>query len=270
MSDTALGRPPKMKIGYTVVDFASHGDVLTAVSTRLMAGAGRPLGIASVNLDHLHHFARNSGNSLTGRSVNWLMLADGAPIAMCGRRLSGRHWPRLTGADLLPDVLTLSAEHGASVGFLGGFEEMHRSLQDVLSNRWPELGGAQMWAPARDTITDPVLAGHLAQEVADAKVDVLVVGLGKPLQELWIEQFGHDSEAKVILAFGASADFLAGRVQRAPEVMQNLGGEWLFRLVKEPRRLARRYLVEAPAQLKLLRSARLVDSEFNQDESEIS
>jgi N-acetylglucosaminyldiphosphoundecaprenol N-acetyl-beta-D-mannosaminyltransferase len=77
-------------------------------------------------------------------------------------------------------------------------------------------------------------------------VTILVVCLGKPRQEEWIAEHGYASGAKVCLAFGAAVDFLAGRVSRAPQWMANYGFEWAWGLVREPRRLDRRYLLQGP------------------------
>lgn len=250
----------EMRIGESFVSYATQDSVLASVGGRLddTSESARPVAIGSVNLDHLHHFAADTGNVLTGDAVDWVMLADGAPIAVRGRLLSGEPWPRLTGADLLPAILEVAAQRSSSVGFLGGTQEMHRSLEGVVTARWPALRAVHMWAPPRADLTDPARAAALAEDVGRFDVDLLVVGLGKPRQEMWIDTYGALTKSKVLLAFGASADFLAGRIDRAPELMQRVGAEWFYRLMLEPRRLAHRYLVEAPQQLKALRAAQLV------------
>lgn len=100
-------------------------------------------------------------------------------------------------------------------------------------------------------------ACRLAERVREADVDLLIVGLGKPRQELWIDRYGAASGARVLLAFGAAADFLSGTVKRAPKQFQDLGLEWLYRLGTEPRRLAHRYLVDGPSAWMTLRHAYL-------------
>jgi exopolysaccharide biosynthesis WecB/TagA/CpsF family protein len=123
---------------------------------------------------------------------------------------------------------------------------MHERLTTVLSQTQPDLKVAGMWAPTRAELADPATAATLVGTVRAAGVDLLVVGLGKPRQERWIQRHAADSGARVLLAFGAAADFLAGEVSRAPGWMQRSGTEWLYRLVKEPRRLGRRYCVQGP------------------------
>ncbi len=84
-------------------------------------------------------------------------------------------------------------------------------------------------------------------------MNVLVVCLGKPRQEHWIEQYGPLTGAQVLLAFGAVVDFLSGRIRRAPRWVADHGFEWAWRLGLEPRRLARRYLVRGPVEYLALR-----------------
>lgn len=243
-----------MSIGSVTVDFATQDAVLGQISDALSGMPNRQLAVGSVNLDHLHHF-RTRTDTVGEPPVNWLWLADGIPICLRGRLLTGCAWPRLTGADLLPEVLGVAERHRARVGWFGGSPAMHDDLGGVIAQRWPNLDAHEFWAPERADLADADLADGAAREVAAAQVDVLVVALGKPRQELWIEQYGPQTRASVLLAFGAAADFLAGRVTRAPGWMRQSGAEWLFRLSREPRRLSRRYLVQAPVELKPLLQA---------------
>lgn len=211
------------------------------------------LAIGSINLDHLHHFGEGRiplPNAPEETGVDWIMLADGAPVAGRAARVAGMAWPRLTGADLLPDILRLCEHERARVGFLGGTPATHERLAAVLQQRYPALPPAFFWAPAREVVDSTGGSQALADEIANAGVDVLNVALGKPRQELWIQTYGDATGAKVLMAFGASADFLAGNKSRAPQWVQECGMEWAFRLACEPRRLARRYLVQGPPALR--------------------
>ncbi|MCX5041710.1 WecB/TagA/CpsF family glycosyltransferase [Aldersonia sp. NBC_00410] len=222
---------------------------------------GRLLAVGSANLDHLHHFARRSPTRephvIGAGDVDWVLLADGAPIVRRARKLTGVHWPRLTGADLLAPILAIAEQQGSSVGFLGGRADVHEALAEQLGQRFPGLTDVRFWAPERAELEDPERAATLAAAVRGAGVELLVVGLGKPRQELWIDRYGTASGARVALAFGAAADFLAGAASRAPKPMQDLGIEWLYRLAMEPRRMANRYLVQGPPAWLVARRARL-------------
>lgn len=242
-----------MLVSGAAVERLTAEQTLARVRPRTIEGA-EPLGIGSVNLDHLHHF-RDQPSSES--PVRWLWLADGAPIARRGARLARVRWPRVTGADLLPQVVALCAARGWRLGILGGTTDMHERFAEVMAREHPTLSVAGYWAPEREQIEDTDESAALADAVHAAGVDVLVVGLGKPRQELWIDRWGGRTGAGTFLAFGAAADFIAGGVRRAPDSVQHLGLEWLFRLAMEPRRLARRYLIQGPPAFARLQRARL-------------
>ncbi|MCX2750283.1 WecB/TagA/CpsF family glycosyltransferase [Arthrobacter sp. MI7-26] len=224
-------------------------DAVRATIARATESRARPLGVISANLDHVHHFGQGGrweGSLDSGTDVEWLTLVDGAPLRAQARRLTGRDWPRLAGSDLIGPLLDNAAVNGCRVGFLGGTTQTQEMLRNKLAKERPELLVVGWWSPDRQTLADATSSGNLADEVAEAGVDILVVGLGKPRQELWIAQHGARSGAKVLLAFGAVVDFLAGRVRRSPGWASQCGLEWAWRLALEPRRLARRYLVDGP------------------------
>ncbi|MEW1823708.1 WecB/TagA/CpsF family glycosyltransferase [Arthrobacter sp. NPDC080031] len=238
-------------------DDAVHATIARAIDKR-----ARPLGVISANLDHIHHFGRGGrweGSLDFAADVEWLTLIDGAPLRAQARRITGRVWPRLAGSDLIGPLLDHAAVNGCRVGFLGGSAETQELLRNKLAWERPDLEVVGWWCPDRQTLADATSSGNLADEVAEAGVDILVVGLGKPRQELWIAQHGARSGAKVLLAFGAVVDFLAGHIRRAPDWASRSGLEWAWRLALEPRRLARRYLVDGPeAYLWLRRRSRRI------------
>lgn len=213
-----------------------------------------PLAVISANLDHIAHFgtegrwfdtldlSRDDGPSNT----QWLTLVDGAPLAAEAERLTGRSWPRLAGSDLIGPLLDQAEADGTTVGFLGGSALIQRLLSRTLTRTRPDLVIAGMWSPDRAVLADPAASRDLAQSIREAQVQLLVVGLGKPRQELWIAEYGQLTGANVLLAFGAVVDFLAGGIKRAPRWASSRGLEWAWRLALEPRRLARRYLIDDP------------------------
>lgn len=237
------------------VDLLSEVDALAAIHARFGSGLA-PLGVASINLDHIHHFGPHGAwLGALGRSIDWLNLIDGAPVAKQAQRLTGEAWPRLAGSDLIGPILDMAERDGIRVGFLGGSEQTQQLLLEALARDRPVLTIAGTWSPSRAQVTDPEASAALAAEVRTSGTQLLVVGLGKPRQELWIEAHGQETGAEVLLAFGAVVDFLAGRVKRAPAWVVNPGFEWAWRLLLEPRRLARRYLVQGPPAYLELRSA---------------
>jgi N-acetylglucosaminyldiphosphoundecaprenol N-acetyl-beta-D-mannosaminyltransferase len=238
----------------TALDIVGRLDVLEEVARRL-SSTGRPLVLASSNLDHLTHFGVGGSfpdPALATGDADWLVTADGMPLVWWARRRTRGHVNQLAGSDLLPQILEAAETIGASVGFIGGWPEHHDRLTLALSRRFPDLRVAGCWAPSRDDLRQEKLQVDLAREIASQGVQLLVVGLGKPRQEVWLSQFIGETESRVALAFGAASEFLAGSTPRAPEQLRRVGLEWLYRLVREPRRLWRRYLLEGPRALSRL------------------
>lgn len=237
-----------IRLGGQRIDLLEHAHVVKAVGDAL-DGTRRPLRLASANLDHVYRFDGEADLFETDDDGQWLVLLDGMPLVWTTRRRTGRRWAQLAGSDLLPDILGVCQERGARVAFVGGTDELRHRLPVALEQRWPELQVSGHWTPERAVIEDAAASEDLAAEIAEAGVDLLVVGLGKPRQERWMARHAGATGARVTAAFGASTEFIAGVQQRAPEALSRVGAEWAYRLYKEPRRLARRYLAEGPVAL---------------------
>ncbi|RRQ29114.1 glycosyltransferase [Rhodococcus sp. Eu-32] len=259
--DYRNGSTVRLVAGGTPVELCTFDEVVEAVTRRLADPGHVPLALGSVNLDHIHHF-RPMPHSVdhidTERDdLAWAFLADGAPIVNQAEKLTGRSWSRVTGSDLLPAIVDMASAEGRTVGILGGTSRMHERLRFVLRRSHPDLDVAGFWSPSAEELADPAQSSRIAAQISAAGIDILVVGLGKPRQEQWIDTYGLATGARLLLAFGAAADFLAGESQRAPRFFQENGLEWFYRLVTEPRRLSRRYLLEGPRALMQLRHAHI-------------
>lgn len=236
-------------LGGTTVDLRGRDQAVAEIISAAVHPRNNPLAVVSANLDHVMHFgvgSRWSGVLETAVSVDWLTLLDGAPLRAKATALTGEQWPRLAGSDLIHPLLDEAELNGLRVGFLGGTAQTHHLLKAQFARHRPRLKVSGWWAPERTSLVDPAVSEQLARDIALAGTDVLVVGLGKPRQELWIAQYGAMTGSSVLLAFGAVVDFLAGRIQRAPQIVADAGMEWAWRLALEPRRMAIRYLVQGP------------------------
>jgi exopolysaccharide biosynthesis WecB/TagA/CpsF family protein len=247
-----------VNLGGALVKLMGFQPAMELIIDRAVAGGLKPLGICSANLDHLRHFGAGSrwqGTLDQPAPVEWLTLLDGAPLVTEAARITGRAWPRLAGSDMVGPLLDEAERRGLRVGFLGGSGQAHELIRNRFALERPDLKVAGWWAPERPVLNDVDSSRRLAADIAGNAVDLLVVGLGKPRQELWIAEYGPLTGAKVLLAFGAVVDFLAGRIRRAPEWASTHGLEWAWRLMLEPRRLAKRYLVDGPGAYLRLRTS---------------
>ncbi|MGZ0711649.1 WecB/TagA/CpsF family glycosyltransferase (plasmid) [Coraliomargarita sp. W4R53] len=254
-SGGALADLRVLTIGGSIVHLCDERAARRVIAGAVRADDQPPLAVASINLDHIHHFP---DGKISGRSpdVRWLDLIDGSPIAHQAHRLSGLDFPRLAGSDIVNGILTDLAAAGLAVAVIGGSDEASEPLRQRLAKDWPGLRFAGHWTPPREVLNSTEGSLAICAEIKASGADVLLVCLGKPRQEKWIADYATDTGANVLLAFGAVVDFLAGRVTRAPRWVSKAGVEWMWRLMLEPRRLARRYLIEGPPAYVAVRRSR--------------
>ena len=173
-----------------------------------------------------------------------LVLADGMPLVWSSRLMGVPLKERVTGADLLPRLLHLSAAKRRKIFLLGASEDRSKSAARRIRKDFPDavICGrlSPPLAPLASMDSDAILG-----EIHACRPDILLVAFGNPKQEKWIAMHREQIQVPVCIGVGASIDFLSGEQARAPVWMQDSGLEWLFRLASEPRRLALRYLDNA-------------------------
>ncbi|MBI4367659.1 MAG: WecB/TagA/CpsF family glycosyltransferase [Deltaproteobacteria bacterium] len=198
---------------------------LTVVNANAVVMAGRdPAFAAAVRASHL-------------------VLCDSAPLQWFSR-LRGRALPaRLAGPDVCAVLCELAAEEGWRCFFLGATPEVLKRMTDRIRARYPGIAVAGTFAPPMRAVFSAEENAAMIAAINAARPDILWVGLTAPKQELWLHHHLPQLHCTIAAAVGAAFDFFAGTKHRAPRWLQRAGLEWFFRLCQEPRRLARRYLV---------------------------
>lgn len=166
---------------------------------------------------------------------------DGAPVAWMMRKLGFANQQRINGPDLMWKYCAEAAGRNESIYLYGGTEETLTILQAKLAATYPALRVAGAYSPPFRALTAEEDAA-VVERINTSGAGTVWVSLGCPKQELWMAAHRGRIHA-VMIGVGAAFDYHAGTIQRAPLWMQNAGLEWLHRLVSEPRRLWRRYLV---------------------------
>jgi len=172
-----------------------------------------------------------------------LVTPDGMPLVWGLSLLGVRGATRVYGPDLTPILCERAAAAGIPVGFYGSTPEVLADLTTNLARRCPDLQVGYTYSPPFRPQT-PDEDAVVRERIAQSGVRLLFVGLGTPKQELWMAANGD--VRTVMVGVGAAFDFIAGHKRQAPNLLQDLGLEWLFRLFNEPRRLWRRYLYRNP------------------------
>jgi N-acetylglucosaminyldiphosphoundecaprenol N-acetyl-beta-D-mannosaminyltransferase len=174
-----------------------------------------------------------------------LVTPDGMPLVWLSRLQGFHHVERVYGPDLMLALCERSAAKGYRHFFYGGAEGVPEQLASVLQKRFPGLQVAGTFSPPFRPLT-PDEDDRIVQMINAAAPDIVWVGLSTPKQERWMAGHRERLTAPVLIGVGAAFDFLTGRKPQAPRWMQRAGLEWLFRLLTEPRRLWRRYLINNP------------------------
>jgi exopolysaccharide biosynthesis WecB/TagA/CpsF family protein len=180
-----------------------------------------------------------------------LVVADGMPVVWASRLLGKGLKQRVTGSDLVPEVCRLASETGRTVFFLGGNPGVAEKAGENLAKLYPGLKVAGSYAPPLGFEKDPARDEETLRRVNEAKPDILLIALSAPKQEKWIHRHRDRLQFRLALSIGCGLDYQAGAARRAPGWMRRVGLEWLWRIVLEPKRLARRYLVEDMAFIRI-------------------
>jgi N-acetylglucosaminyldiphosphoundecaprenol N-acetyl-beta-D-mannosaminyltransferase len=173
----------------------------------------------------------------------FLVVPDGVPLIWAGRLLDRTLPERVNGTDLFEALCAGSAERHLRVFLLGGREGAAAAAAAVLMARHPALEISDVYSPPFGFERDAAECENVVARVNRARPDLLFVGLGAPKQEYWMFDNRDRLDVGVALGIGVSFEFVGGVVRRAPRWMQRAGLEWLFRLVMEPARLWKRYVV---------------------------
>ena len=199
----------------------------------------RPHQVVTANVDFVRLGHRNP---VFRKLVNGadLVLADGMPLVWASRR-SERPLPcRVTGVEMVLACSELAARRGYRVFLLGAAPGVADEVAAVLQARFPGLCIAGTYAPQIMDLTDHA---ETVEIIRKAQPDLLFVAFGAPKQDSWIDLYKERLGVPVCMGVGGSFDMLSGRLRRAPLWMQRRGLEWLYRLVQEPTRLWKRYLI---------------------------
>jgi N-acetylglucosaminyldiphosphoundecaprenol N-acetyl-beta-D-mannosaminyltransferase len=185
-----------------------------------------------------------------------ILLPDGMAIVAAVKLLSGRKIKKIAGADIHHHLLDELNRKGGSCFYLGSSENTLKKIALRLSMDFPNVTVGTFSPPYKPEFSD-VENQQMLRAVNAFKPDVLFVGMTAPKQEKWSYQHKAKLEAKIICSIGAVFDFYAGTVDRPNPFWISLGLEWFIRLLKEPKRMWKRYLYYGPVFIKMMVAAKI-------------
>ena len=168
-----------------------------------------------------------------------MLLADGQAVVWASRLLGKPLPERVAGIDLFEELLELAHRQQRGIYLLGAKPEVLAALQRKIGERWPGL----RIVGSHDGYFSDEQAVQIASEIQYSGADMLFLGMASPKKEIFLKRFQHQLNVPVLHGVGGSFDVLSGLTRRAPRAWQRLGLEWAYRLLQEPGRLWKRYLV---------------------------
>lgn len=233
----------RLRLGHVTVDPLTMAEAVDRIDALVDAGDGGY--VVTPNVDHVVLAEDDLAfrDAYAGASLS---LADGMPVVWASRLLSVRVPEKVSGSDLAEPLLVRAAARKRRVYLLGGGPGVAERAGSILEERYPGLTIVGTSAPTL-RLDEPRSAWDaIAEDVARTKPELVFVCLGAPKQERFMGATHRTLAPAVLLGLGATLDFIAGTVDRAPAWMSRNGLEWAYRLGREPTRMWRRYLVRDP------------------------
>ncbi len=203
--------------------------------------------VVTPNVDHIVKLEKSPAFKQAYEGAS-MVVADGRPVVWAANLLGMPLPETVPGSDLVPaifDHVSKTWNRELKVYLLGAAPGVAERAADKIHAHWPQVQVVGVYSPPMGFEKDSNECDAICERIASLDVELLVLGLGAPKQELWVYQFASHLPVKVALCVGATIDFLAGEKPRAPMWMRKFGLEWLHRMASEPRRLAGRYFHDA-------------------------
>lgn len=195
----------------------------------------------------IHHMAINAAKVVNAQYDQLLKAsiincdiinADGRAIVWASRILNRPLPERVTGIDLMQELVIMAAQNKYQIFFLGAMEEIVTKVVEIYTTKY----GKEIIAGYRNGYFNHEEEQSVAQQIANSNASILFVAMTSPKKEIFLNTYKNIVQVPFIMGVGGSFDVVAGFVKRAPKWMQDMGLEWFFRTIQEPRRMWKRYL----------------------------
>lgn len=203
----------------------------------------KPGYVVTPNVDHIVKLSQDEEFLKVYQEAD-LVLTDGTPLIWISKLLKRPIKEKISGSDLFPQICKLASENHYKVFLLGAAEGIGAAAAENMVKLYPGINIVGTYSPRFGFENNGEEINKIIRIVRAANPDILIVGLGAPKQEKFIYKYKEHFGVPVSLALGASIDFMAGNIKRAPKWVSQMGLEWFYRFLREPRRLFKRYFVD--------------------------
>ena len=182
-----------------------------------------------------------------------MVLVDGKPLVWISKLHKRPVKAKISGSDLVPELCKVAQKKKYTIFIIGGKDGIAEKAKANLEKKLPDIEIVGVYAPPFGFEKNQDELDRINAMISDVLPDLLIACFGCPKQEKWIYENIDKYDAKVTICAGATVDFLAGNVKRAPRWMSDHGLEWFYRLLQEPKRMFKRYLIDDVKILRLVR-----------------
>lgn len=231
----------RMKFMNTEVDNLTMDEALVEIDKLIQINKNAY--VVTPNVDHIVQLERGGELVEVYKNAD-LILTDGKPLIWISKWYGTPIKEKISGSDLFPLLCKMAAEKGYTMFFLGAAEGVAAKAAENLIKKYDGLDVVGTYSPPFGFEKDEAEMAKIEKMITKARPHILIVGLGCPKQELFILHNKDRLNVPISLGLGASLDFEAGNIKRAPKWMADHGLEWLYRITQDPKRLAKRYLVD--------------------------
>ena len=225
----------------TFVSNVTMAEAVQGVETLL--SSGKKSYVVAINVDVVTKIEKDAYLKEIADNAD-MVLVDGTPLVWISKWHKRPVKEKVSGSDLVPQLCATAAQKGYTLFILGGKDGVAAQAKEKLVETYPGIRVVGTYAPPLGFEKDPEKLAETNAIISSAAPDLLIACLGCPKQEKFIYENMEKYDARVSVCAGATVDFLAGNVKRAPAWMRNHGLEWLYRFFQEPRRLFKRYFVD--------------------------
>lgn len=240
----------RMRLMNTEIDNLTMDETLDAIDSLIKEDNCSY--VVTPNVDHIVQLEKDEELKRVYENAS-LILTDGKPLIWISNWYKTPIKEKISGSDLFPRVCDLAAKKGYTMYLLGAAERVADKAAKNLMDKYKGLNIVGTYSPPFGFEKDKVELKKIERQIQEVHPDILIVGLGCPKQEKYMYHHCKELDVPISFGLGASIDFEAGNIKRAPRWMSEHGLEWLYRITQDPKRLAKRYLVD---DMKIIRIAR--------------
>lgn len=240
----------RMRLMNTEIDNLTMDETLDAIDSLIKEDNCSY--VVTPNVDHIVQLEKDEELKRVYENAS-LILTDGKPLIWISNWYKTPIKEKISGSDLFPRVCDLAAKKGYTMYLLGAAEGVADKAAKNLMNKYKGLNIVGTYSPPFGFEKDKLELKKIERQIQEVHPDILIVGLGCPKQEKYMYHHCKELDVPISFGLGASIGFEAGNIKRAPRWMSEHGLEWLYRITQDPKRLAKRYLVD---DMKIIRIAR--------------